>query len=284
MTEHDSCKIRKCILLFLSFFCILLISNVIQVKAASNVVSLTIGKTYKTALTGTKKHTVKFTYNRDSYKNVTATNLYIDGKKVRTWKGMDFTSAYLCKVASGRTLLYVHGEGPSDDTVFIKVYEYKSSLKELGDLTKLTRTGFSNRVGYGMLQSAGSNKITVRWVVQPYSVGNNEITVSYTVGTSKISRIGTKYRLMSYSESAGKVVPITHKWTATRSLTTYTKMGGTTVSFKIAAGEKVTINYISGKNGQTYLLVKNSKGKTGWLKDPSKFSLKLYFKEAHFAG
>jgi hypothetical protein len=286
MTKKAFKNIRKCILLSLAFFCLLLLGSTMQVKAASNVVSLTVGKTYKTTLTGTKKHTVRFTYSRDSYGNVKSTNLYIDGKKLRTLRDMDRTTVYLCKVASGRNLLYVHGEGPSDDTVFIKVYEYKTSLKEIGDLTTLTRTGFANRVEYGMLQSAGSNKLTVRWVVQPFTVGYNYIDVSYKIGTSQISRIGTQYRLMKYQQSGSthKYVPVTSKWTATRALTTYTEMGGKKVSFKIAKGEKVTINYISGKKGQTYLLVKNAKGKTGWLKDPSTFSIKKYFKEAVFAG
>lgn len=266
--------------IFLSFITVLLLvfsfalfSN--TAEAAKNYRKLEEGNVYKTKLTGSKQYKLKYTYNRDTMKF----KLFINGKCVKTINDTVWPEVCILKVKSNRNLIYVHDCGPSDDTIYIKIYEFKNQkLKQLADITNITQNKYSRHLHSAVIQSVTSEKLTLFWYIQSNALGSTfHVEIPYKIGASKITRSGTSYKLKNWE---GEQV----KFTAKQKIKTYTKAGGNKVAFTVNKNQKVTITRLYGKNGNTYIQVKNANGKVGWFKDPEKYVNGGYFKECMFAG
>lgn len=262
----------KIITIFILIFSFFLFSN--TAEAAKNVKSLKPGKSYTTKLTGSKRHKVKYTFNEANG----TVKLFINGKCVKSLKNTWWPEVCLLKITDSKNLIYIHDCGPSDDTGYVKIYEYKNQkLKLLADLLTITQKKYANRIHYAMLQSVTSEKITVKWQIQSNSLGSSfEVKIPYKIGKTKITRSGTSYNIKQWD---GKVA----KFTANRKIKVYTKAGGDKLAFIVKKGQKVTITKIYGKNGKTYFQLKNKNGKTGWYKDPDNYVNGGFFKECFFS-
>lgn len=270
-------KHRKLLISFITMlllvFSFALFSN--TAEAAKNYKRLEERTVYKTKLTGSKQYKVKYTYNIDTMKF----KLFINGKCVKTLNDTWWPEVNLLKVKSNRNLIYIHDCGPSEDTGYIKVYEYKNDkLKLLRDLATISQEKYSRHLSFANLKSVISEKITIKWSIQSNALGSSfNVDIPYKIGTSKITRSGTSYKLKDWD---GNQV----KFTANRKIKTYTKAGGDKLAFTVKKGQKVTIMRLYGKNGKTYIQVKNSNGKVGWFRDPDNYVEGGYFKECLFAG
>lgn len=254
--------------------------------AASAITRMESGKTYSRKLDG-KTHSVKYVYDGGgySYESKPTVKLYIDGILKKQFRDDVYYTAWMVKASAKKTFLCIHNEGPSNDTIFFKVYEYKNGkLKAVGDLAKVARK-FADRFSYASIQKASKNKWTVRWSLQSPAMGSmTSINVTYKVTSSGIKRIGKAYSLRTWNGYAGRHTSCSN-WTARQNIAVYKAKGGSKVSYYIRKGEKVDILKMSGKNGHTWFQVRNSQGKKGWFEDPD-FGTVMngYFEECMFAG
>ena len=270
----------------LAIFCMILWNSKMESEAASGLKKLSVGKTYTTRLTGSKKHKVKFTYTKGSVYDAEVLNLYVDGKLVKRIHDYAYSwNVSLCRISSRQTLLYVRDFSDSDYNTCMKILEYKNDrLTELADLVSLTRNGYGEKdkllTGWarGDLLKVSRKKLVIRWSDTGAATGIFYVDIPYKVSGDKISRVGNSYAMKNTKSSWIKT-----KWTANRNITTYTAAGGKKKSFVIPRGEKVTGIKVTRKKGNFYFQVKNAKGKKGWFKD-STYSQGQYFEEAAFAG
>lgn len=256
-----------------------------KADAASKITKMESGKTYTRKLDG-KAHTVKYVYDEGGYAGKPTVKLYIDGILKKQISDYVYYTAWMVKVGPKKTFLCIHNEGPSDDTIFFKVYKYKKGrLKEIGDLAGVVRPGFSDRLAYANILSVKKDKWTVKWRLQSSTLGSmTNIKMTYKVTSSGIKRMGKEYTLRSWNSYSGKDAPCSN-WTAKQDIGVYKTKRGRKVSFYIRKGEKVDILKMSGKNGTTWFKVRSSNGKTGWYKEPKVgSSVYGYFEECMFAG
>lgn len=274
-------------LFLLAVFCMVFLGTCMKPEAGSRMKKLKVGRTYTTKLTGNKKHKVKFTYtkNKDEHYDVAALNLYVDGKVVkRIWEGKFGWEVSLCRISPKRTLIFLRDEIENDCNEYMKLLEYKDGrFIELGDLVGLTRNESYEQTdkllsgwARGHLRKVGANKVVVRWMDTGMATGIFYVDIPYKISGDEVSRMGESYVLKATSW-------IKTKWTANRSISTYTSVGGNKKSFNVRKGEKVTGLKMVKKNGMFYFQIRNSKGKKGWFKD-SNYTIGQYFKEAVFAG
>lgn len=255
-----------------------------KADAASKITKMESGKTYTRKLDG-KAHTVKYVYEGGGYSSTPTVKLYVDGALKKQFSDYAYYTAWLVKTGPKKTFLCIHNEGPSDDTIFFKVYKYKKGrLKEIGDLAGVVRPGFSDRLAYASILSVKKNKWTVRWSLQSAAIGSTtSIKMTYQVTSSGIKRLGKEYALRSYDYS-GKYVSCLN-WTAKQDIAVYKTKRGRKVSFYIRKGEKIDILKMSGKNGKTWFKIRNSNGKKGWFREPEYGAvINGYFEECMFAG
>ncbi len=272
----------------LAIFCMVFLSGKMESEAASKVKKLSVGKTYTTGLTGSKKHQVKFTYTKDSEFSYDREilNLYVDGKLVKRIRECAYSwDVSLCRISSKRTLICVRDCSDNDYNDCLKILEYKNNqMTELADLASLTRNTYGETdkilTGWarGDLLKVSGKKLVIRWMDTGAATGMFYVDISYKISGDEISRVGNTYALKNT-----KMTWIKTKWTANRNITTYTAAGGKKKSFLIRRGEKVTGIKMTRKNGNLYFQVKNARGKKGWFQD-STYSKGKYFEEAAFAG
>lgn len=280
-------------LFLLAVFCMVFLGTCMRPEAGSRMKKLKVGKTYTTKLTGNKKHKVKFTYtkSKEEYWDVALLNLYVDGKVVKRVRlgegnriGCFGWEVSLCRISPNRTLIFLRDMVENDYNECMKLLEYKDGqFIELEDLAGLTRNESYEKTdkllsgwARGSLRSVGANKLVVRWMDTGAATGIFYVDIPYKISGDEVSRMGESYGLKATKW-------IKTKWTANRSITTYTSAGGNKKSFSVRKGEKVTGLKMTRKNGVFYFQIRNSKGKKGWFKD-SNYSIGQYFKEAVFAG
>ena len=277
-------KATKYLMVFMTL-CVVFLGSKTEAEAASRMRKLKVGKTYTTKLTGNEKHKVKFTYTKGEYYDAETLNLYVDGEKVKTIRQCAYSwNVFLCRISPKRTLLCVEDSKDNDYNGCMKILEYKNhQMTELADLAEMTRNTYGETdkllTSWARcdLRSVKANKLVVRWTDTGAAVGIFYVDIPYKISAQGISRGG------SGAYALKKTTWIKTKWTANRSITTYTAAGGKRVSFKVRSGEKVTGVKMTRKNGNMYFQIKNSRGKKGWFKD-SNYSIGQYFKEAVFAG
>ena len=291
-------------ILFLAVLCFIGMIVVGQeAQASSRMTTLKAGQNYQTALTGSKKRTIRYTTNKASH--FQGMTLYIDGKRQLSFGARREAFSWdvkLCQVSSSRTLIYIADESFNSYTQGITFYEYKNNkfrkLFDLGELTRDTSYTFGrdkpskaarkksvalNGWARGDLVRVGKNTVTINWRDDTSTTGWFSTNITYRVKGNKATRVGNSYKPIFSKYEMGVPTKTLKKLTTNRAFQTYTKAGGTKRAFRVKRNQKVQIVAMRAINGQRYIQIRNSKGKTGWYRDTAT-SGGGWFKEAIFAG
>ena len=287
---------RNWLFLLATILCVFVILFAIPASAhaANGITTLKAGKTYKYALTGATKHSIKYTVSSDAYGENYKVNIYINGKLKKTVSA-DYgigSSVKLLQINNKTKLIYVEIYAENDYTQAQKVYRYSGGKLVLsGDLVKL-----SSKLGSFIPASSGSNKLNVNLWSQTVSIGcySSNTHLKYSKGALKRSTSTVKVKFYEDKKiKSGEPSGWKNNWgTACRSFTAYTTAGGSKVSFKVKKKDRLQVLYAKLYKGKLYYQVKNANGKKGWIKnyDSWKWNEKTdmhkcqYFYEAAYAG
>jgi hypothetical protein len=254
--------------------------------AGKGVTDLKPNKAVSTVLSGSKKYSVKYTQTVDDYNAKFKMTLYIDGKsKLNVGNRYGYGArVWLLNVNSTTTLIYVFFY-VDNGTDTHRVYRYNGS--------KLVMV---NDIGYivsssGEALSAGNNEFTIECYKQEASLGIYKINAKFKYNTSskKISKATSAYDVTfygGYENQPGEIGGWQDNWgTASKGFKTYTSAGGSTLSFSAKKGDRLRVQKVNIMTNAVYFQVRNQQGKTGWYKDPKKWSeTSMHFMEAMFAG
>ncbi len=262
-----------------------------KAQAVSKIKTLTKNKTYSTKLTGKTTYKLCYKESKNSkYSECKDCKIYVNGKLKKT---ISTNSRYsynytvkLLTVSSNRKLIYVQDHEDNDYVDFNYIYEYKNGkmvlLKDLCSLTRSSGTKADKLLtgwGRGELYSFDGKTLCMRWDDCTAATGNIYYIASYTIKGTSITKNSTTNAIRSVR--TGKANP---KWTAKCTFKAYTAIGGSKLAFTVKPNDIVTMKLMTVKNGKRYFQVTNSKGKTGWVLNPSYVEGEGYFKECLFAG
>ena len=226
-------------------------------------------KAVSTILSGSKKNSVKYNVVKSKM------TLYIDGKS-KLNIDCEFADVWLYHVNSTTTLISVFYFNKNDICVD-KIYRYDGSkLVYLDDIGYIltSNTGFTQIYP----EDAGNNEFFCWCVREEPSLGIYSIDAKFKYNTSskKISKATNTYNVFLEGidgAKPGKKGGWQDNWgTASKSFKTYTKAGGSTLSFSVNKGDRLRVQQVDIQTKAVYFQVKNKQGKIGWYKDPKKWS------------
>ena len=255
--------------------------------AGKGVTKLQPNKAVSAVLTGSKKYSIKYTQTVDEENVEFRMTLSIDGKsKLSTGKKYGYGAyVWLLSVNSSTSLIYIYYQ-VDNGTDAHRVYRYNGSKLMLVSNIDYIISSSGNPL------SAGSNEFTIACHKQEPSLGIYMINakLKYNVSVNTISKATSAYDVIFYDgiEGAepGDIGGWQNNWgTACKAFNTYTTAGGSTLSFSVKKGDRLRVQKVNITTSAVYFEVKNQQGKTGWYKDPQKWSGSYaHFMEAMFAG
>ena len=255
--------------------------------AGKGVTEVKPNKAVSTKLNGSKKYSVKLTQTINDYNVEFKMTLSIDGKtKLSTGNRHGYGArVWLLSVNSSTTLIYIYFQ-VENSTDAHKVYRYDGSK-----LVLISDIGYIISSSDEPL-SAGNNEFTIACHKQEPSLGIYRINAKFKYNTSskKISKATNAYNVTFYEGMEGAGPGDISGWqdnwgTACKAFKTYTTAGGSTLSFSVKKGDRLRVQKVNITTSAVFFEVKNEQGKTGWYKDPKKWSENhAHFMEAMFAG
>lgn len=233
---------------------------------------------------GGKKDTIKIktSISSDGYAKA---NLYINGKKVYTVKKIIPYSNYsdcarirIITLKNETNYIYFSVDNDSVSRDFLLQYKNKK-ISEISDFSSIMNK-YSNT---SYLSWYPNTPITVSGNVVYFNVSS----MNWTVGNAtfqlkyKYSN-GTLKRVSSY----GKISGGNASFVAAQGFSTYSSIGSNSIAFTVRTNETVTIQSFRIKSGKLWLCVRNSSGKTGWIKSLTKQGAgkSLLFSNAWYAS
>lgn len=205
--------------------------------------------------------------------------LYINSKLCLTRKSdIDFVFAEVCDLDKEDNFLdlFTYVAGPSDCTFDASFYRYNG--KTLDSKVAFTPKDIFDKNTddrrYRLEKLAGNGKFYISNRTFCDAIGTFNYYRPFQLKDNAIIEVSVKtYDLGEYET--------TYKYKAAKSFKAYEKAGSKKVVYTVKKGDKVTFDkmYIA-KSGKAYLRMKNSKGKTGWIKSDQ---MNL-FDNAIFAG
>ena len=254
--------------------------------AGKGVTKLQPNKAVSAVLTGSKKYSIKYTQTVDEYNGEFKMTLSIDGKsKFNVGKRYGYGAhVWLLSVNSSTSLIFIYYI-VDNGTEAQKVYRYDGSkLVMVSDIGYIVNS-------FGEPLSAGNNEFTIECHKQEPSLGIYKINAKfkYDASAKKISKATNAYDITFYDAEGAKPGELggwQDNWgTASKAFKTYTTAGGSSLSFSVKKGDRLRVQKVNITTSAVYFEVKNQQGKTGWYKDPKKWSENSqHFMEAMFAG
>lgn len=254
--------------------------------AGKGVTEVKPNKAVSTILSGSKKYSVKYTQTVDEDNAKFKMTLYVGGKpKLSVGNRYGYGArVWLLNMNPSTALIYVYFI-VDNGTEAHKVYRYNGSkLVLLSDIGYIVNS-------FGDPLSAGDNEFAIECHRQEPSLGVYRITAKfkYSVSTKKLAKAASAYNVAFYDGNGAKPGEIggwQDNWgTACKDFKTYTSAGGSTLSFTVKTGDRLRVERVNLSANAVYFQVKSQQGKTGWYKDPKKWSENsAHFMEATFAG
>lgn len=286
MREHVSYRRNYFIFSLLAALMIVMLASPRVCAANPSLVSLKAGQTYTYDATGNRKNnTIRYTLsgtNNSWYRHKNAV-IYIDGKKA--WSLTDYTKSgvyslevSLITLANKKVFFWIAGEIDNGDDPIAGIFQYKNGkLKKVVNLNTPLKK-FGNHLSFDIL-SVKKNTITVKNSSMSYALSYLAAAFTYTWkgGKLQLNKTGTVL--------ATRLTFLKSKYfTVNKKIPVYKKAGGSAKAFTLNKNQKVSVSkiYTTGKN--MYLKIKTSKGKTGWIKSPTKGVHPTLFKEVMYAG
>lgn len=251
-------------------------------------------------VTGDKKAdrlTIKCYKSKEYSDAYTKAKVFINGKRTLTVGAHYDAEAYLFRVKSGRTFLYLKTFTDNGDAISEGVYSYKSGkLKKVLDTdiwpaTYNTKTGFYHDHAY--ISHSGvedikvsGNTVKIKFYNMTSIAGTMDETFSFKYKSGKLKLT---------SNTTSKVTPsyIPNKLTAATTFKIYGKANGTGSVKKVKAGTKVALKAVQLRPSDHFISVKvkTAKGTSGWItyksfagKSQGDLNGSTLFKETGMAG
>ena len=209
--------------------------------------------------------------------------VYVNGKRVYTLNGYD-TDCRLITLKNGRRFLYVFAGEDGSPYSSYKILRYRGGkISVVADLSGLMKNYHNSSVIMWSGRNRGiwvsGNTVRVFISEMNWTVGSKVFVLEYTYQGGTLKRKG-------YS---GSLVGSTYQYLYTsKKITTYKGPGSRTKAFTLKSGAKVTVTGYYLKNNVLYLKLKNTQGKSGWIKaltrkqsGPGRSPL---FRNAYYAG
>ncbi len=279
-TKRNAFKLVACLLVAVLFAA--LTHGTVPAKASTKTIEKT--ETIKADLTGDgKEDTIKLEFAGEEYGAYTKLNVYLNGKKSKTMKGLyySYVEYEFFKLKSGKAYLYlgILGEDGSGDKVLL---EYKSGkVKTAVDFDAKPMCGYINKL------SLKGNKLTVEMGNSGIpGLGVASFNSTFTLGKAKIKETSKVHKLVAYGGGKPAALKVAFSFDI-YSDKDCKKLKGTV---PVGAKVKPTKLYISGKTKSIYV---EGAGYKGWYRcydysdEPSKNEPEFcgtYFEGTWMAG
>lgn len=250
----------------------LLCSLCTSVKGATpGVTALQNNKTYKSYdLNGDrKKDSIQLKTYTSNYRTVAS--FYVNGKKVYTLPKTDcYTAGYrIITLKNGKHFIYACTEGPNSGISQHMVLQYKGSkMNKIINFTSLMKlyqgASYINWYPNDGITVSG-NTIKVNFTSMNWTLGARSFTFTYKYSGGTLKRASYGGNITSYMPT---------KYVAAKKFAVYKKVDSSSKAFYVFKGNKVTVSKYHLKNGKLWLQIKNSRGKTGWIKSLAYNSVK----------
>jgi hypothetical protein len=212
----------------------------------------------------TEKIQYKLSGNEDEYK--TALSLYINDKLCLSKEddGFSFRVKILDLDKSDKYMdLFINTSIESDcikNAFFVRYDGEKLSDYVNFNIDNLTKDFNTHRYSIEKVNGDGKFTIVIDTPVYSDAIGCYYCYVPFQLKDSAVSVIPTNIYTLTKDSSE-------YKYKSAKNFSVYAKAGSKKVVYKVKKGDKVTFDkmYIT-KSGITYFRIKNSKGKTGWIK------------------
>ena len=272
---------KKLMLVSLVFMAAVFFMTPVSAEAKAGKQKLKINTTYtKYDFTGDKKEDKFLISAKDNGWAITEYSVFINGKEVfskTSEYGLGYDiDVYRLELKNGKVFVAIIPIIDNGDIPDAAIYMYKNEkLTEVAPLDKLYSMG--NHVSVSKMSVSG-NKVKVKYSVMSNSLGSISFTLDYKYKSGKLVRATTKSKLTS-----GLNIK---KWTANKKIKVYKSPNSKKKVMTLKKGQKVKIDkiYVNKKYSVTYLHVKTSKGKSGWIKGLKSYPKKTLFKEVVYAG
>lgn len=244
---------------FLLFFSLCFVK--VNTYAAAGVKILHANKTYKDYdFTGNKKRDSILLKQKKSGYNVYS-YLYVNGKKMYTMPKGEWESSwmYAITLSNGRTYLILCEEGANPGISDYRLVQYKkgkvASVASFNTAMKNFAGGqyISYNPEKNVVVSGNTVKITMSEMT--WTFGGIEMTYIFKY------KNGSLVRSSSIGTASGR-----SSYVVAKPFSAYTSISSNKKSFSVRQGDRITLTNYYLKNGNLWFKVKNSAGKSGWIK------------------
>lgn len=284
-------KLYKKSLFIISIAACIVLSPVLsfnQVQAATTGIKpMQNNKTYKSHdLNGDKrKDSIQLKTSKSGYQLVAS--FYVNGKKVYTLPKDDceFVGYSIITLKNGKHFIYAFTQGADAGISQYMILQYKGNkMSKVVNFTTLMKAyqgaSYINNWSSPNSITVSGNNIKVVFTSMNWTIGAKNFIFTYKYSGGTLKRASYGGNIVSYTKDP---------YIAAKKFAVYRKVGTSAKAFTVSKGQKVKVGKYYLKNGKLWLQVKNSSGKTGWIKSLTYKAAKGYgrsplFTNAYYAN